>query len=65
MGKKLHKSSNKTIAGVCGGFAEYFGMDYAIVRILYAFLTLVTGIGLGVVLYIVCLIVMEEDNTIE
>ncbi len=32
MNKSLTKSSNKVIAGVCGGLAEYFGMDYTVTR---------------------------------
>ncbi|MDY6075250.1 MAG: PspC domain-containing protein, partial [Bacteroidales bacterium] len=40
MDKKLTKSNNKMIAGVCAGFAEYFGWEVTIVRILYAFLTI-------------------------
>ena len=35
--KKLHKSnSQKMIAGVCGGIAEYFGFDPTIVRLIFA-----------------------------
>ena len=44
MDKKLTKSNNKMIAGVCAGFAEYFGWEVTIVRILYAFLT-ISGIA--------------------
>ena len=33
--KKLVRSADKKIAGVCGGLAEYFGMDASIVRIMY------------------------------
>ena len=35
MGKKLYKSSlDRKICGVCGGFAEFFGIDATILRLL-------------------------------
>jgi phage shock protein PspC (stress-responsive transcriptional regulator) len=46
-GKKFHRSSSdKKIAGVCGGLAEYFGMDALLVRVLMVALVFVGGIGL-------------------
>jgi phage shock protein C len=57
--KRLYKSStDKKLAGVCGGFAEYFGIDPTWVRIGCAALILCGGIGLP--LYIICAIVMPE-----
>ena len=38
-GKKLRKSNtDKKIFGVCGGIAEYFGIDSTIVRIIWTIL---------------------------
>ena len=57
MGKKLYKSSTDIkISGVCGGIAEYFGLDSTMVRIGYAALVLFAGTG--IVLYIICALVM-------
>ena len=33
--KKLTRSSNRMIAGVCAGIAEYFGWDPTLLRIVY------------------------------
>lgn len=38
MGKQLKRSSNKMIAGVAAGVAEYFDIDVTIVRIIWAVL---------------------------
>lgn len=57
--KKLRKSINKKIAGVCGGIAEYFEIDATIVRLVWALVALSTGFGF--VAYIVAAIVMEEN----
>jgi phage shock protein C len=44
--KKLYRSTSDTmLAGVCGGLAEYLDLDPSIVRIVFALLTLCTGIG--------------------
>jgi phage shock protein C len=59
MEKRLYKSStDKKLAGVCGGVAEYFGLDPTLVRIGYAALILFAGTGL--LLYIVCALIMPE-----
>lgn len=53
-------SSDKKIAGVCGGFAKYFDIDPTLVRIGYAALVLFGGTG--VLLYIICALVMPEEG---
>ena len=40
MDKRLTKSDNRMIAGVCGGIAEYFVLDPTLVRIGYCLLSL-------------------------
>lgn len=60
MNKKLYKSSrDKKIDGVCGGIAEYFGIDSSIVRIVWGVSIFVDGIG--VLLYIIAAIVLPRD----
>lgn len=56
--KKLKRSSDKMIAGVCSGVAEYFGIDKSIVRIIWAFLAIFYGAGL--LAYIIAWIIMPE-----
>ena len=58
-GKKLRISStDKKICGVCGGIAEYFGIDPIWVRLPWAILTLFYGTG--ILIYIVCALVMSD-----
>ena len=59
--KKLVRSANKKIAGVCGGLAEYFGMDASIVRIICLLATIFTAFA-GVLIYILLMIVMPEQK---
>ena len=70
--KQLCKSStNRKIAGVCGGIGEYFGIDPTLVRLGFVALSLLAGGGLAV--YIIAAIIMPEgdgcshkaDNTVN
>ncbi len=49
--KKLYRSTNKKISGVCAGVAEYFEIDPTIVRIVYALVTFFTLGLVGVIVY--------------
>ena len=42
--------TDKKLGGVCGGLADYFGIDSLIVRL--AFVALILGWGSGLLLYI-------------
>ncbi len=57
--KKLHRSNNKMIAGVCSGFAEYFGIDPTIVRLIWAICSLLAGTG--ILIYIICALVIPKE----
>lgn len=62
MEKKLYRSrTNKKLAGVCGGLAEYLNIDPTIVRLIWALVVFCAGAG--VVAYIVCALVIPEQTT--
>ncbi|MBR6199285.1 MAG: PspC domain-containing protein [Spirochaetales bacterium] len=63
MEKKLCRSStDKKLFGVCGGLAEYFGMDSTVMRVIWVLVTLLTGIGLSlIVVYLIMGLVMPEN----
>jgi phage shock protein C len=58
MQKKLTKSRDKKLFGVCGGIGEYFDVDPTLIRVL--FLVALLGFGTGLLLYIVLAIVMPD-----
>ena len=58
--KKLYRLDHGALAGVCGGVAEYFGIDSTIVRLVMAFLTL-WGIVPGIIIYIIAALVIPDD----
>ncbi len=60
-GKKLYRSNtDKMIAGVCGGLAQYFGVDSTLIRLIFALLVFL-GVGSGVLLYIILAIVVPLE----
>lgn len=63
-GKRLTRSTtDKWLAGVCGGIANYFGWDSAIVRLVYLLLTVFTAFS-GLLVYIILWICMPEEKNV-
>ena len=63
--KKLYRSkTDRMLVGVCGGVAEYFGIDATLVRVLWAVASIFAFAG--VLAYIACAFLIPEkgDNTI-
>ncbi len=58
--KKLYRSENSIIAGVCGGIAEYFTLDPTLVRAGYALLSLFSAAFPGLLIYLVLWIIMPK-----
>lgn len=58
--KRLFRSNNKMIAGVCGGIAEYFDLDPTLVRLAYALVTLLSAAFPGVIVYILGWIIIPH-----
>lgn len=59
--KKLYKSrTDRKIAGVCAGIAEYFNIDPTLVRIGWVLLAVMAGSG--ILAYIICMCVMPENT---
>lgn len=61
MSKKVYRSEkNKKIAGVCGGLADYFGIDPTIIRVIWAIFIFVYGGGL--LAYILCWLLIPKES---
>ena len=58
--KKLYRSAtDKKIAGVCGGLAEYLEIDATVIRLIFLVM-LVFGIAPIVLVYLIMWIIMPE-----
>ncbi len=58
--KKLYLSRrDRKLAGVCGGIAEYFGIDSGLVRVLWVLFAVLAGGGL--IAYIIAALVIKDN----
>jgi len=54
----MRSSIESKIAGVCGGLAEYFGVDPGITRIAMTLITIASGFVPGILFYIVAWVIL-------
>lgn len=60
--KRLTRSlSDRMIAGVCAGLAQYMDMDPTVIRLIFVLLFFVTGPGMLLAYLIMALIVPNES----
>ncbi len=60
--RRLTRSlTERKLLGVCGGIAEYAGMDPSIVRLIYIAFTMLSG-GAGALLYLILALVLPDDQ---
>ena len=60
MEKKLYRSiTDKKLAGVCGGLAQYLGMDVSIIRLIW--ILAVVFAGVGILAYIIAALVIPQQ----
>ena len=57
--KRLMKSNNKMICGVCAGIGEYLNLDPTVVRLLWILFSMMGGAGL--LAYIIAAIIIPEE----
>jgi phage shock protein PspC (stress-responsive transcriptional regulator) len=55
--------SNRMIAGVCGGLADYLRIDATLVRLFFVLLAL--GEGIGILLYLILWLIMPEEEATD
>ena len=58
--KRLTRSNNKMIGGVCAVLAEYLDIDPTIVRIVWVLMVLFAGFG--ILLYIILWLIMPKQQ---
>ena len=60
----LRSRSDRMIAGVCGGLAEYLDMDPTVVRVLYVLVSILSAAFPGIVAYIVLMFLMPPPEEV-
>ena len=58
--KRLYKSNkNRMLDGVCGGLAEYFGLDPSLVRLGWVVFCILGGSG--IIAYVIAMIIIPRN----
>ncbi len=58
--KRLYRSKDRIIGGVCGGIAEHLGVDPTLIRVLWVVGSLMWGAG--VFAYLLCWLIIPEKG---
>ncbi|MDO4165489.1 MAG: PspC domain-containing protein [Bacteroides sp.] len=59
--KKFRRSrTDRKLAGVCAGIANFFGLDATLIRVVYALATLFTAFA-GLIIYIILWLIVPEE----
>lgn len=61
-GRPLRRSrSNRVIAGVIAGLADYFGLDPTLARVIYVLVSIFSAAFPGILIYILLWILIPEE----
>lgn len=60
--RKLKRSQDRMIAGVCGGIAEYYGWKRDRVRVAYVILSILSAAFPGIIVYLLLWLVMPDAD---
>ena len=60
--KRLTRSRNKMIAGVCAGIAEYFGWEVTLFRVVFVVVSILSVAFPGILVYLVLWVVMPRPD---
>jgi phage shock protein C len=61
-GRRLTRSRNKLIAGVCAGIAEYFGWGVTLFRVVFVLVSILSAAFPGILVYLVLWVVMPRAD---
>lgn len=61
--KLTRSESNRVIAGVCGGLAQYLDVDPVLVRLAFVILGFASGIGIPI--YFVLTIITPKESSVD
>jgi phage shock protein PspC (stress-responsive transcriptional regulator) len=61
-GRRLTRSRDKMIAGVCAGIAEYFGWEVTLFRVVFVIVSILSVAFPGILVYLVLWVVMPAPD---
>jgi phage shock protein PspC (stress-responsive transcriptional regulator) len=63
-GRRLTRSHDRMIAGVCAGIAEYFGWDVTLFRVVFVLVSILSVAFPGILVYVVLWLLMPAPDDI-
>ena len=60
--RRLTRSRDKMIAGVCAGIAQYFGWDVTLFRVMFVVVSILSVAFPGILVYVVLWVVMPRPQ---
>lgn len=60
--RRLTRSDNKMLGGVCAGIAEYLDLDPTVIRVVWVLMVFFAGVG--ILLYIILWLIMPKKQQI-
>jgi phage shock protein PspC (stress-responsive transcriptional regulator) len=57
----VRSRKGRMVAGVCAGIADYYGLDVTLVRVIVAFVSVITG-GTGVLAYLAAWMIIPDEG---
>jgi phage shock protein C len=60
--RRLTRSRDKMIAGVCAGIAEYFGWEVTLFRVVFVVVSILSVAFPGILVYLVLWVVMPKPE---
>lgn len=60
--RRLTRSPNRLVAGVCAGFAEYLGWDATAFRVMYVLVSILSAAFPGILVYLVLWFLMPPPE---
>jgi phage shock protein C len=58
--RTLYRTKDKLLGGVCGGVADFFGIDRSVVRIIFALSVIAAGLGFWLYLLLWLIVPLED-----
>jgi len=60
--RKLYRSgSDRYLAGICGGLGEYFEIDSTVIRLVFVFFLIITGIVPLTLAYLLAILIIPRE----
>lgn len=65
MKKRLYRSTtNKIFGGVLGGLGDFFDVDPVLLRVIWVFILVFTGVFPGILVYILALFIIPKETDV-